>query len=49
MRAQHYTVLLLPDLEGRGYTVTVPLLPGCITQGDTLGEALANTREVIGL
>ena len=49
MGAQHYTVLLLPDLEGKGYTVTVPLLPGCITEGDTLGEALANAREVLDL
>ena len=37
-----YTVLLEPAEEG-GYTVTVPALPGCITEGDTLEEA----REVI--
>jgi HicB_like antitoxin of bacterial toxin-antitoxin system len=35
-----YTLVLDPDEEDGGYTVTVPALPGCITQGDSLGEAL---------
>ena len=29
--------------------VTVPALPGCITQGDTIDEALAMAREAIEL
>lgn len=29
------------------YTVTVPALPGCITQGDTWEEAVANAQEAI--
>ena len=33
-----YTVLFEPAAEG-GYTVTVPMLPGVITEGDTLEEA----------
>ena len=33
--------------EDGGYTVTVPSLPGCITQGDTWEEAIANTQEAI--
>lgn len=41
-------VILIPDEEG-GYTVEVPSLPGCITQGDTVEEALENIREAIGL
>ena len=41
-------VLLIPDEDG-GYTVEVPSLPGCISQGDTLEEALANIREAIEL
>jgi len=41
-----YTVLLEKNELG-GYTVTVPSLPGCITQGDTLKEALNNVREAI--
>jgi predicted RNase H-like HicB family nuclease len=42
-----YTVLLEPDPEAGGFTVTVPALPGVITEGDTLEEALANAREAI--
>ncbi len=42
-----YTVILTPDPEEGGYTVRVPALPGCNTQGDTREEALANAREAI--
>ena len=42
-----YTVVLEPDEEGRGYTVRVPALPGCVTEGRTREEALANAREAI--
>ena len=41
-----YTVLFEPAVEG-GYTVTVPLLPGVITEGDTLDEARTRVREAI--
>ena len=41
-----YTVLLEKNEDG-GYTVTVPSLPGCITEGDTWDEALANVKEAI--
>jgi antitoxin HicB len=41
-------VLLLPDEEG-GFTVTVPALPGCVTEGTTLPEALAMAEDVIAL
>ena len=41
-----YTVLIEKNEEG-GYTVIVPSLPGCITQGDTWQEAIANAREAI--
>jgi hypothetical protein len=34
-------VILIPDEDGVGYTVEVPSLPGCISEGDTLEEALA--------
>jgi len=40
----------LVDLEKNedgGYTVTVPALPGCITEGNTWDEAIANAREAI--
>jgi predicted RNase H-like HicB family nuclease len=42
-------VILMPDLEEGGYTVVVPSLPGCISEGDTLDEALANIKEAIEL
>jgi len=42
-----YTVVLDKDEEGRGYTVTVPALPGCISQGKTKKEALENIKEAI--
>jgi len=41
-------VVLEPSDEG-GYTVYVPSLPGCISEGETEEEALANIREAIGL
>jgi antitoxin HicB len=42
-------VVLIPDVEKGGYTVIVPSLPGCISEGDTEEEALANIREAIEL
>lgn len=41
-------VVLEPSEEG-GYTVYVPSLPGCISEGDTKEEALENIREAIDL
>ncbi len=40
-------VILIPDEDGVGYTVEVPSLPGCISQGDTREEALANIQDAI--
>ncbi|MHB8629354.1 MAG: type II toxin-antitoxin system HicB family antitoxin [Aggregatilineales bacterium] len=41
-------VILIPDETG-GYTVEVPSLPGCFSEGDTVDEALANIQEAITL
>jgi predicted RNase H-like HicB family nuclease len=41
-------VLLVPEKVG-GYSVSVPALPGCHSEGDTLREALANIREAASL
>ena len=41
-------VVLEPSDEG-GYTVIVPTLPGCISEGDSREEALANIKEAIEL
>ncbi len=46
---RQYTVVLLPDADEGGYVVTVPALPGCVTQADTVDEALRHAREVIEL
>ena len=40
--------LLEPSEEG-GFTVSVPSLPGCISEGETRDEALRNVREAIEL
>lgn len=44
---RRYTVVLIPDPEDGGYTLTVPALPGLVTQGDSLEDALAMAREAI--
>jgi antitoxin HicB len=46
METYVYTVHLEPAEEG-GYVVTVPALPGCITQGETYGEAIAMAEDCI--
>ncbi|MDQ6661842.1 MAG: type II toxin-antitoxin system HicB family antitoxin [Chloroflexota bacterium] len=41
-------VILEPSNEG-GYTIYVPSLPGCISEGETSEEALENIRDAIEL
>jgi predicted RNase H-like HicB family nuclease len=41
-------VVLEPSDEG-GYTVYVPSLPGCISEGEDIDEALTNIQEAIEL
>lgn len=41
-------IILEPSDQG-GYTVTVPSLPGCISEGDSVDDALINIREAIEL
>jgi predicted RNase H-like HicB family nuclease len=43
-----YTVVLEQEGDG-GYVVSVPALPGCVSQGDTRAQALNNIREAIEL
>lgn len=43
-----YKILLTKEEEG-GYMVTVPALPGCITQGDNIEEAMVMAQEAIEL
>lgn len=39
-------LLLSPQVEG-GFTVTSPLLPELVTEGDTVEEALANVQDAL--
>jgi antitoxin HicB len=48
-REDTYTLLLVPDEEDGGYTVTVPALPGVVTQGETVEQCQARAREAIAL
>jgi len=41
-----FTVVLEPEADG-GYSVVCLAIPGCVSQGDSLDDALANSREAI--
>lgn len=41
-------VVLEPSEEG-GYTAHVPSLPGCISEGDSLEQAMVNIKEAVEL
>ncbi len=41
--------MILEPNESGGFTVVVPVLPGCVSEGDTKAEALANIGEAIEL
>ncbi len=49
MSEYQYTIILDPDPEEGGYTVTVPALPGCVTQGETIEDAIAMAKDAIRL
>jgi len=48
MKRLTYRIMLNREPEG-GYTVTVPALPGCITYGANVDEAIAMAKEAIEL
>jgi antitoxin HicB len=43
-----YKIHLHKEEDG-GFSVSVPALPGCFTQGDTLDEAISMAKEAISL
>lgn len=47
-RVLKYTAVFEPEQTG-GYSVTIPALPGCISQGETFEEALENIKEAAEL
>lgn len=42
-----YTIILEPDAEEGGYTVIVPALPGCVTQGETIEQCIERAKKAI--
>ena len=40
-----YKIEIVPDTEEGGFVISYPELPGCISQGDTLDEALVNIED----
>ncbi len=43
-----YKIMLHKEPEG-GYTVTVPALPGCITHGEDIDEAIFMAKDAIDI
>jgi len=43
----NYKVIITYDPEYHGYVVDVPELEGCMSQGKTIDEALANAKDAI--
>jgi predicted RNase H-like HicB family nuclease len=44
----HFKVILQKEHDG-GYSVFIPALPGCASQGDTEQEAMVNIKDAIDL
>ena len=44
----NFNAVFLEETDG-GYSVMVPALPGCFSQGNAFEEALRNIKEAIGL
>ena len=43
-----FKIILEKEADG-GYSVSVPLLPGCCSMGETIEECMANAKEAIKL
>ena len=48
MRTFRYKIQIRPETDGT-YTVIVPALPGCLTFGDSIEEAIEMAKEAIEL
>lgn len=44
----NFNAVFIEEKDG-GYSVSVPSLPGCFSQGDSFEEAVKNIKEAIGL
>ena len=49
MASLEYPVIIspLPSEDGGGFSVVVPDLPGCMSDGETPEEAIANVQDAI--
>jgi len=43
--AEPYSIVLVPDKEAGGYTAMISEFPGCIAEGESAEDAIANVRE----
>lgn len=48
VKVLEYNAIFTPE-EDVGYSVSVPDLPGCLSQGDTFEQAKSNIKEAIEL
>lgn len=48
-KTHQYTAVFEPDIKSGGFTVTIPTLPGCISEGNNFEQALKNIQEAAGL
>jgi len=48
-KVYNYTAVFELDQKVGGYTVTIPNLPGCISEGDTFEKALENIKNAASL
>lgn len=42
-----FTVILTPELEDGGFVAECPVIPGCVSEGETVEEALNNITDAI--
>ena len=48
-KVYQYTAVFEPDKEVGGYSVSIPFLPGCFSEGETFEKALSNIQEAASL
>lgn len=48
-KLHQYTAVFEPDTESGGFSVTIPALPGCISEGNNFEQALKNIQEAASL
>jgi predicted RNase H-like HicB family nuclease len=42
-----YPIVITPDEEDGGFVAECPAIPGCVSEGETIEEAMANIRDAI--